>query len=215
MSNLLPCPEITQLRPLISPGTLLMQWEHECKRKRLEDLQEDLRFTESVTVTKEMQGYLKLKARGLKDDKTPQRLQLNVEVMQKRLEGIVVGHRNRLRSIENEIAAIRSKNEQLDRQIFEGNVARCDLEQQRDLIGEAKQREHAEKKLRMIMKRSDLIKKLQDNYAKLLELQTEHELLRLRRYPMLCYKTVDDRPENKEIVRPARLLPSKPDFCPC
>ncbi|XP_076231362.1 cilia- and flagella-associated protein 43-like [Calliopsis andreniformis] len=184
-------------------GTLLKEWEHECHRKRLEDLQEDLRFLESVTVTKEMQAYLKRRAMGLKDDKTPQQLNTDIEAMKSRFGGIVEGHRARFRSIEKEIATIRSKNEELDRQIFETNVARCEMEQRRDPISEARQQEHVERKIRMFMRRSDLIKKLQDNYAEMLVLQTEHELLRLRRYPMFHFKLIDDSTEKEHTQTPS------------
>ncbi|XP_043526781.1 cilia- and flagella-associated protein 43-like [Frieseomelitta varia] len=173
-------------------GTLLKQWEHECQKNKLQDLEEDLRSTESVTVTKEMQRYLKRKARGLPDEKTPQQLEDDVNAVKRQFSRILEDHQARLRSIENEIAAVRSKNEQLDRQILEMNMARCEMEQKRDLIGEARQREHMERKLRMVMHRSELIKKLQDNYAELIELQTEHELLRLRRYPTFHFRMLDD-----------------------
>lgn len=176
----------------------MKQWEHECKRMHLEDLQEDLRFTESVTVTKEMQLFLKRKARGMKEDKTQQQLAEHIEAMKQRFEQILDEQKDRLQSIQTEIESTRSKNKQLDQQILEMNVARCEMEQRRDLIGEARQQEHAEKKLKMIMKRAALIKKLQDNYAELLELQTEHELLRLRRYPTFGFKMLDDKPEPKD-----------------
>ncbi|XP_076766960.1 cilia- and flagella-associated protein 43-like [Xylocopa sonorina] len=173
-------------------GTLLKEWKHECKKKRLEDLTEDQRFLESVTVTKEMQRYLKRKAMGLPEDKTPQQLSEDVAAITRRCEAVVGDHRARLDAIQKEIAAVRCRNERLDRQIIEMNVERCEMEQRRDLIGEGRQREHAERKLRMVMRRSELIKKLQDNYAELIELQTEHELLRLRRYPTLHFRTLDD-----------------------
>lgn len=184
----------------------MKQWEHECQKKSLEDLREDLKFTESVTVTKEMQRYLKRKAKGLPDEKTPQQLDEDIATMEKQFGRILEDHQARLESIEKEIAAVRSKNEQLDRQILEMNVARCEMEHRRDLIAEARQREHAERKLRMVMHRSELIKKLQDNYAELIELQTEHELLRLRRYPTFHFRMLDDNDAEKKDELPK---------CPC
>ncbi|CAL7945361.1 unnamed protein product [Xylocopa violacea] len=179
-------------------GTLLKEWKHECEKKRLGDLEEDLRFLESVTVTKEMQRYLKRKAMGLPDDKTPQQLSDDIAAITRRCEEVVGDHRARLEAIQKEIAAVRCRNERLDRQILEMNVERCEMEQRRDLIGEERQREHAEWKLRMVMHRSELIKKLQDNYAELLELQTEHELLRLKRYPTLHFRMLEDKDGDEE-----------------
>nr|XP_031849142.1 cilia- and flagella-associated protein 43 [Nomia melanderi] len=177
-------------------GTLLKEWVHECRRKHLSDLQEDLHFMETATVTKEMQQYLKRKAKGLPDDKTFDRLDVDIDRANARCERVIESQKARLASIQKEIAATRSKNEELDRRIVELNAARCDMELRRDRIGEARYRQHTEKTIRMVMRRSDLIKKLQDNYAALLELQTEYELLRLRRYPTLRFKFLDD--EDKE-----------------
>ncbi|KZC03850.1 WD repeat-containing protein 96 [Dufourea novaeangliae] len=173
-------------------GALLKEWEHECRRKHLTDLEDDLRFVESVTVTKEMQQYLKRRARGLPDDKTFARLNVDVDAANARCERIIETRKARLRAIQKEIGITKAKNEELDRRIYELNVARCDMEQRRDHISEARQREYRERNLRMVMRRSDLIKQLQDNYAQLLELQTEHELLRLRRYPVFHFKFLDD-----------------------
>ncbi|CAK9809620.1 Cilia- and flagella-associated protein 43 [Anthophora quadrimaculata] len=189
-------------------GTLLKEWQHECQKKKLEDLEEDLRFTESVTVSKEMQRYLTRKARGLPDDKTPQQLNDDIEANRKRFEKLVEGHRGRFQAIQKEIEAFRSRNDELDKQIVEMNVARCEMEQRRDLIGEERQREHAERKLWMVMRRSELIKKLQDNYAELIELQTEHELLRLKRYPTFNFRMLDDEAKgDKKDDSPRRMCP--------
>ncbi|XP_043259682.1 cilia- and flagella-associated protein 43-like [Colletes gigas] len=189
-------------------GTAMKEWEHECEKKRMDDLEEDFRFLGSVVVTKEMQEYLKRTARGWPDDKTAERMDEEIEATKQRFGKIIASHRSRLQSIENQIEITRSTNEDLDRRILEMNVARCEMEQRRDLIGEARQREHTEWKIRMVMRRSRLIKKVQDNYAEILMLQTEHELLKLRRYPTLHFKTSDDTHDEED--RPARR-----HFCPC
>ncbi|XP_078052149.1 cilia- and flagella-associated protein 43-like [Augochlora pura] len=173
-------------------GTKLKEWIHGCRKKQLSDLQEDLRFLGVVTVTKEMQQYLKRKAKNLPDDKTFERMTVDVEAAKAQCEKLMESRKARLASIQKDIAITRSKNEELDRQIFDLNVSRCDMELHRDHIAEARQRQHTERKIRMVMRRSNLIKKLQDNYAELLELQTLHELLRLRRYPTLHFKFLDD-----------------------
>lgn len=165
---------------------------HGCRKMQLTDLQEDLRFLEDVNVTKDMQQYLKRKARGLPDNKTPAHMSVDIEAVTARCAKVIENERTQLASIQKEIAITRSKNEELDRRIFDMNVLRCDMELRRDRIAEARQRQHTETVIRMVMRRADLIKKLQDNYAELLELQTEHELLRLRRYPTFHFKFLDD-----------------------
>lgn len=185
----------------------MLQWDHECRKSSLDDLQEDLRFTESVIVTKEMQLYLKRVAKGLSEDKTPQQLEDDVAAVERQFSRLLEDEQARLQSVEKEIANMRRKNEQVDRQILEMNVARCEMEQRRDLIGEARQQQHMQRKLRMVMRRSQLIKKLQDNYAELIELQTEHELLRLRRYPTFHFTMLDDNQQQEQNDQPPK--------CPC
>ncbi|XP_076647155.1 cilia- and flagella-associated protein 43 [Halictus rubicundus] len=173
-------------------GILLKEWVHGCRRKQLSDMQEDLHFLDVVTVTKEMQQYLKRKARGLPDNKTLANMNVDIDMAKAQCEKMIENHRTRLASIQKEIAITKSKNEELDQRIFDLNVSRCDMELRRDRIAEARQRQHTKITIRLVMRRADLIKKLQDNYAELLELQTEHELLRLRRYPTFHFKFLDD-----------------------
>lgn len=180
----------------------MKQWQHMCRKKNLEDLREDLRFTESTTVTKEMQGYLKRKAKGLPDDKTPQQLDDDIEAVKRKFQKALDEERARLEAVEKEIASLKVRNEQLDRQVLEMNMARCDMELKRDIAGEERQKDHLERKVKMVMHRSTLIKKLQDNYAELVELQTEHELLRLKRYPTFHFRMLDE--ENEEARRNVR-----------
>lgn len=182
-------------------GTLLKQWQHMCRKKNLEDLREDLRFTETTMVTKEMQAYLKRKAKGLPDDKTPQQLDDDIEAVKRKFQKVLDEEKARLETVEKEIAAVKLKNEKLDRQILEMNMARCDMELKRDIIAEEKQKEHLDRKVKMVMHRSALVKKLQENYAELVELQTEHELLRLKRYPTFHFRMLDENEETRKNVR--------------
>jgi len=101
------------------------------------------------------------------------------------LDKALTKEKNKLEKLRQKIACVKKKNAELDQTITEMNVARWELEYQRDVVGEMRQREHTERKMRLFKQRSDLIRKLQDNYTELLALQTEHELLRLRTYPTL------------------------------
>lgn len=148
-----------------------------------------------------MQAYLKRKAKGLPDDKTPQQLDDDIEAVRRKFQKVLDEERARLEAVEKEIASLRVRNEQLDRQILEMNMARCDMELKRDIAGEERQRGHLERKVKMVMHRSTLIKKLQDNYAELVELQTEHELLRLKRYPTFHFRMLDENEEARKNVR--------------
>ncbi|KYN21398.1 WD repeat-containing protein C10orf79 [Trachymyrmex cornetzi] len=173
---------------------LSTEWEHRCLRTRFKELKEDLHFLKDVTVTRDMHTYLKRKAKGLRDDKTAVHLEKEIEATKKSLAKALSKEMNKLEKLRQKIARVKKKNAELDRAVTEMNVARWELEYKRDVIGEIRQREHTDRKMRLFKQRSDLVRKLQENYAEFLALQTEHELLRLRIYPTLGhFQTLDDK----------------------
>lgn len=175
-------------------GILSLEWEHRCLRTRFKELEEDMHFLKDVTVTRDMRMYLKRKAKGLRDDKTAVRLEKELRIAKKSLDKALSKEMNKLENLRQKITCVKKKNAELDRTITEMNVARWELEYQRDIDGETRQCQHMDRKMRLFKQRSDLIRKLQDNYAELLVLQIEHELLQLRTYPTLkCFETLDDK----------------------
>lgn len=174
-------------------GMLLIEWEHHCLRTKFKDLTEDLHFINNFLVTRDMRAYLKRKTKGLRDDKTAVQLEREIETMRKSLDKALAKETNKLENLRRKIADMKKKNAELDRTITEMNVERWELEYQRDIVGEIRQREHTDRKMRFFKQRSDLIKKLQDNYTELLALQTERELLQLRTYPTLYLQPLDDK----------------------
>jgi len=179
-------------------GMLSTEWEHRCLRMRFKELKEDLHLLKDITITRDMQTYLKRKAKGLRDDKTAVQLEKQIEATKKSLDKAVSKEMNKLEKLRQKIAHVKKKNAELDRAITEMNVTRWGLEYQRDVIGEIRQREHTDRKMRLIKERSDLIRKLQENYTELLALQTEHELLRLQTYPIVGhFQMLDNKIGNK------------------
>jgi len=170
------------------------EWQHRCLKMRFRELQEDLHFVEEASVTREMRIYLRRQARGLRDDKTAVQFEKEIENARKTLEKALSREVSKLENIREKIVRTRKRNAELDRAIMEVNVKRWELEHQRDLDEEARQSEHVDRKMRMFRQRSELVRKVQDNYIELLALQTEHELLRMRAYPTLdYYETLDEK----------------------
>ncbi|EZA49426.1 WD repeat-containing protein [Ooceraea biroi] len=174
------------------------EWEHRCLRTRYLDLEEDLRFLKDVTVTRDMKMYLKRKAKGLRGDKTALQFEEQVETAKSSLEKALSREMNKLKNIQEKIARTKKKNAELDRAIMEMNVKRWELEYERDLDQEAQQSEDTKRRMRLFRQRAELIRKVQENYAELLTLQTEHELLRMRTYPTFDYfETLNDEQSDK------------------
>lgn len=175
------------------------EWEHRALRMQIDDLKDDLRFVVNTNLIREIRIYLKRRARNLREDKTPQRLERELETMQNYFGKNLNEWAEKLEEVDKKIETVKGKNDLLDRMIVNMNVVRWKMEYSRDLIGEDRQRRYMDRKMQMFIKRSDLIKKLQDNYADLLALQTEHELLRLRRYPALkFFRRLDDSNDKKK-----------------
>ncbi|KAI4496090.1 hypothetical protein M0802_008130 [Mischocyttarus mexicanus] len=173
------------------------EWEHRTLKMRIDDLKDDLRFVQGTNITREIQIYLKRRARGLREDRTAQRLERELETMQNYFGKCLDEWAKRLDEINKKIDRTNRKNDFLDHMIVNMNVVRCEMEHSRDLIKEEKQSRYMDQKMQMIMKRSDLIKELQDNYAELLVLQREYDLLRLRRYPTLKFFQILDKSDDK------------------
>lgn len=173
-------------------GITSKEWEHKMLKMRIEDLREEFYCVERVTVSKEVQDYLKRKAKGLKEDKTQQQLERELEMLRRSWEKQLIHWSEKLEAVESRINAIKKTNSILDKKITIMNVGRCEMELRKDSVAEAKTVEYYQNKMDIFVERSRLVRKLQDNYSELLILQTEYELLRLRRFPAFnFFKTLD------------------------
>lgn len=175
------------------------EWEHKCLKMKIKHLKEELYDIQRIPVTRQIRLYLKRKALGLKDDKTPQNLDRQLEAMRRASEKVLRDYSWKIEDIENKIKVVMKKNELLDKTIIKMNVARCEMELKEDLDSETKDKEFHEKKMAMIVERSNSARELQENNLEVLELQSEHELSRLKRFPMLpSFQNLDDDHDKKK-----------------
>lgn len=180
-------------------GILVEEWEHRCRRMTIEDLEEEFHTVENVLVTRDIRDYLERKAQG-HGDKTAQQLEKELEGMEKNCVKRLSDWLARLEDVEARLANMRRENKLMDKKIEKMNVDRWELEWRRDLEGEAKQKEYYDRRIGVVVRRSKLVRKLQKEYTEILALQTEHELLRLKRFPTLTlFKTLDDEPRKKNV----------------
>ncbi|XP_012281681.1 uncharacterized protein LOC105700427 [Orussus abietinus] len=181
-------------------GILFKEWEHRCLKMKIEDLQEELHCVRNVVVTRDIQVYLKRRARGYKDDKSQQHLERELELMRKSSEKVLRNWLDRLDEVEARIEGVKKSNGLLDRLVTNLNVLRCEMELKRDVPAEGRERVYQERKMSLLVQRSQLVRKLQTNYSELLALQTEHELLRLKTYPAVdFFRTLHGDPEERDV----------------
>ncbi|XP_043277754.1 cilia- and flagella-associated protein 43-like [Venturia canescens] len=174
-------------------GIIFTEWEHKCLRMKIEDLEDELRMVQNVLVTRDMRSFLSTWDGKSTDDKSRQRLEKEIEEMKKNCIKRLNDWIERLPPVEAKIEKVKYENESMDRKIEKMNVDRWELEWQRDIDGEIRQTQYHERVMVVLTKRAKIIRALHKEYTEVLALQTEHELLRLRKFPTLnFFKTLDD-----------------------
>ncbi|XP_046600315.1 cilia- and flagella-associated protein 43 isoform X3 [Neodiprion lecontei] len=166
------------------------EWRHAYMCKSLEDLKAEVKVLEDVKVTKEIQEYTrKFATNALKDKDVKITFERDIESLNQWYRRMVEAERNNLEKIRTTIKYRRRENVRLD-----AMIERISLANARDsahVKKEAMDKENKFTKDRMeaIMKRTRLVKDVQDSYNELLVLQSELELLRLKTYPTLRFKS--------------------------
>nr|CAD7463113.1 unnamed protein product [Timema tahoe] len=95
-----------------------------------------------------------------------------------------------LRDLDKRIEKTLKANRELDGRVIDLNVDVNEQNLQRDTELEVKNAEGVQRRMSVIVKRSRLITKIQEQYNDILVMQTELELLRLKTFPTLKYKTL-------------------------
>lgn len=106
-----------------------------------------------------------------------------------RFERMVDFEKDRLHNVKMKIKEWRMKNERLDSMIERMSLinARDSADVKKEAID--KESKFTKDRIEAIMKRTRLVKDVHDSYNELIVLQTELELLRLKTYPTLKFKS--------------------------
>ncbi|XP_022907276.2 cilia- and flagella-associated protein 43 isoform X1 [Onthophagus taurus] len=168
-------------------GILAMEWTHKKMKMQITDLEHYLKEIEAVQVTKDVQQYLRAKARGDSPDKGIT-FEQEVQLVKRSFERIIEERRQQVREIQKKIVSIRKNSKIIDKQISDINVDVCEQNLIIDREVLEKEKEVVQQRTNALIKRTKLIKQIQSNHNEILVLQTELELLRLKTYPTLKYK---------------------------
>ncbi|KAK0083788.1 hypothetical protein PV325_008218 [Microctonus aethiopoides] len=174
-------------------GYSLKEWQYNCMKMTIANLTDDLHEIQKFPVTKDIRVYLKRQEMGLKDDKTFEQLErqfLATEtILQKSLNHWVIN----LEDIESKIETIKRKNYALDTEITNMNVDRWEMALKIDLEAEDRDKKINERKLALLLRRSKLVLKIQQEYAENLSLKNEYEFLLSQKCPGLSFKALGDK----------------------
>lgn len=170
---------------------LLKEWQHRTMKMRIEDLEEKLHQVQQMKVTKEVQVYLKNRAKGLPPDKGMLTLDQEIELTRKSYERIILERKIKVDELDARISEYARKNRSLDHKIAEINIDVCEQHLARNVEFERREERSNRTRMAAIVRRNRLVKRIQEQHNEILVLQTELELLRLKTYPTLKFKTVD------------------------
>nr|CAD7395211.1 unnamed protein product [Timema cristinae] len=140
-------------------------------------------------VTKDIQMYLRRQAQGLSQDKTTS-IEKEIQLLREFFDKAMFDAETHLRDLDNKIEKTLKANRELDGRVIDLNVDVNEQNLKRDTELEVKNAEGVQRRMSVIVKRSQLITKIQEQYNDILVMQTELELLRLKTFPTLKYKTL-------------------------
>ncbi|CAH1968987.1 unnamed protein product [Acanthoscelides obtectus] len=147
------------------------------------DLRKKFKFT------REMQQYVKAKARGMKTEADS--FEQEMEALTATYESTLKDKRDKHSKLVRQISAYKEHNASLDQAIQNINIDVCYLKIHQDHELESKERDMVGTRMNALLRRSSLIQQIQENHQEILVLQTELELLRLKTYPTFEYKVIN------------------------
>lgn len=108
-------------------------------KMKIVDLNEHIKDIESIKVTKELQAYLKAKARGEKEEKIT--FEQEIEVIKKSYERVIEEQKEKVNELQQKINEIKKENKILDKKIADVNVDVCEMKLEYDEKMEQKEKD--------------------------------------------------------------------------
>ncbi|KAJ8674410.1 hypothetical protein QAD02_005672 [Eretmocerus hayati] len=109
--------------------------------------------------------------RGSKHARDERRIEKEIEARRVTLNKTLLDWKSKLEDVSGEVLRIQEKNQRLDESIVRLNVDRCDMELNRDVESEKRERELGGRIFKLVSERAAVIRKLLENYEELLKLR--------------------------------------------
>lgn len=168
-------------------GIIFKEWEHQYLKMKMDDLKNEFHEITTFFVTKDTHVFLRRLSLGLKEDKTLYQLEKEIDAMKRTWHKLLMDSVLRLESIEAKIEAKSRSNIALDKTITRTNVNRWKLELKRDLGNEDRQENFRARHLALARHRSKLLREIQQEHTELVDLKSEYENLRKKKFPNLSF----------------------------
>ncbi|KAL6262925.1 hypothetical protein P5V15_005713 [Pogonomyrmex californicus] len=166
------------------------EWRHACARMVLEDLQRDLKDIREFKITRNVLEFLNHHPCSVNLERAWEKMQINLQIFRNKFREALELEQTRLKETKRLMAKWKKKNDKISQEIRSKS---SDVEERRRLLNDPHHRRDEESRrmrLAAIARRTKLVMIAEDNYEQLLNLHAHLEVLKLRTYPTLQFKTV-------------------------
>ncbi|XP_011693346.1 PREDICTED: uncharacterized protein LOC105453253 [Wasmannia auropunctata] len=165
------------------------EWQHACAKMILEDLQRDLRDIQEFKITRNVLEFLSDYPCSVNLERDYEKMQSNLRIFRNRFRELLELEQARLNETKRLMAKWKKKNEKALQDI---RAKSSNVEERRRLLDDPhRKRDEESRRMRLtaIARRTRLVLKAENNYEQLLILHAHLEVLKLRTYPTLQFKT--------------------------
>ncbi|XP_037027792.1 cilia- and flagella-associated protein 43 [Bradysia coprophila] len=161
------------------------EWQHKTLRIKMRNKEDAIKCIEKCKITKEVQNWLQYKQFGRGENISNTDLERERESVYARMEISCRDIMKQIQFVDRKILEKKVESSNLDRKIQLVNLDVAELNLKRNLEHEEMCEKERKIRLALLVERSRLVKQVQKQHAKILELTTMLELQRLKTYPTL------------------------------
>ncbi|XP_029667223.1 cilia- and flagella-associated protein 43-like [Formica exsecta] len=165
------------------------EWQHARAKMVLDDLQQELKDVQQFKITRNVLEFLSRDPCSVNLEKDYEKIKINLRIFQNRFRELLALEKARLKETKRLMAKWKKKNDKMSKELKSKS---SDVEEFRKLLNDpCRKKDEESRKMRLaaIARRTKLIIKAENNYEQLLALHAHLEVLKLRTYPTLQFKT--------------------------
>ncbi|KAG5339959.1 CFA43 protein, partial [Acromyrmex charruanus] len=165
------------------------EWQHVCAKMTMEDLQRDLKDIREFKITRNVLEFLINSPCSVNLQRDYEKMQVNLQIFRNKFRELLELEQASLKEAKLRIVKWKKKNDKISQEI---KTKSSDVEKRRRLLDDPhRKRDEESRRIRLaaIARRTKLVMKAEANYEQLLILHAHLEVLKLRTYPTLQFKT--------------------------
>ncbi|XP_036145766.1 cilia- and flagella-associated protein 43 [Monomorium pharaonis] len=165
------------------------EWKHTCAKMIMEDLQRDLKDIREFKITRNVLEFLNNYPCSISLERDYEKMEVDLRTFRNKFRDLLELEQARLKEMKRLMAKWKKKNDKMSQEIRSKSA---DVEERRRLLEDPhRKRDEESRRMRLatIARRTRLVMKAEENYEQLLILHAHLEVLKLRTYPTLQFKT--------------------------